>query len=236
MTEAGTIVAGLARGNAQHAPLDWLNFLLADVQGGLGPFLAIYLTASRHWAPGAAGSMLTIAGRASVAARTPMGGLIDRIRWKRGLVAGAAAAVAVAAVTETLLPFPWPVGLAQFGSGVAEAAFPPAIAALSLGLVGARLTARGSAAAKPPATPGNVVTPALSGIAGLRPPASRRSRLIDPRAIDHRVARGGDDGHAREPGTVGGLSTILTCRPLVVFTLSIALFHFANAAMLPLAG
>jgi hypothetical protein len=28
--------------------LDWLNFLIADVQGGVGPFLAIYLLASRH--------------------------------------------------------------------------------------------------------------------------------------------------------------------------------------------
>src|SRR5579875_1571127 len=101
--------------------LDWLNFLLADVQGGLGPFLAIYLTASRHWAPGAAGLMLTIGGLATVAASTPLGALVDRVRWKRAVVVGGAFCVAVAALAEALFPHPWPVGLAQLGSGIADA-------------------------------------------------------------------------------------------------------------------
>jgi hypothetical protein len=35
---------------------------------------------------------------------------------------------------------------------------------------------------------------------------------------------------------VGGLGVIFSCRPLLLFTVSITLFHFANAAMLPLAG
>ena len=60
--------------------LDWLNFLLADVQGGLGPFLAIYLIGSRHWSPGAAGVMLTLGGLATVAANAPLGALVDRVR------------------------------------------------------------------------------------------------------------------------------------------------------------
>jgi hypothetical protein len=34
-----------------QAPLDWLNFFLADVKDGLGPFLAIYLLSSQHWDP-----------------------------------------------------------------------------------------------------------------------------------------------------------------------------------------
>ena len=35
--------------------LDWLNFFLADVKDGIGPFLAIFLTSSQHWDPGRAG-------------------------------------------------------------------------------------------------------------------------------------------------------------------------------------
>jgi MFS family permease len=234
---------------AAQPPLDWLNFLLADVQGGLGPFLAIYLTASRHWAPGAAGLMLTIAGLATVAASPALGGLVDRVRWKRAIVVAGAVAVALAAMTEAILPRPWPVGVAQLGSGIADAAFPPAIAALSLGLVGrAAYTARvGRNQAYNHA--GNVATAALSGIAGwlIAPVAvlwavtlfSAASiaavLLIEPGAIDHEVARGADDGR-REDGSVSSLRALFCSRPLLLFTLSITLFHFANAAMLPLAG
>ena len=235
---------------AAQRPLDWLNFLLADVQGGLGPFLAIYLTASRHWQPGAAGLMLTIAGLATVAASPALGGLVDRVRWKRAIVVAGAAAVALAAVMEAILPQPWPVGVAQLGSGIADAAFPPAIAALSLGLVGrAAYTARvGRNQAYNHA--GNVVTAALSGVAGwlIAPVAvlwavtlfSAASiaavLLIEPGAIDHEVARGADDGRGREDGAGGGMRALFGSRPLLLFTLSITLFHFANAAMLPLAG
>jgi MFS family permease len=231
-------------------PLDWLNFLLADVQGGLGPFLAIYLTASRHWAPGAAGLMLTIAGLATVAASPALGGLVDRVRWKRAIVVAGAAAVALAAMTQAILPQPWPVGVAQLGGGIADAAFPPAIAALSLGLVGrAAYTARvGRNQAYNHA--GNVFTAALSGVAGwlIAPVAvlwavtlfSAASiaavLLIEPGAIDHEVARGADDGLGQEDGNVSGMRALFGSRPLLLFTLSITLFHFANAAMLPLAG
>jgi MFS family permease len=241
---------GASGARASNRPLDWLNFLLADVQGGLGPFLAIYLTASRHWDPGSTGLMLTLGGLATVAASLPLGGLVDRVRWKRTIVVAGSAVVALAAMTEAIFPRPWPVGLAQLGNGVADAAFPPAIAALSLGLVGraAYSTRVGRNQAYNHA--GNVVTAVLSGIAGwLIAPVSVlwavtafsvasiiAVLLIDPRAIDHILARGADDGHGREPGAAGGLRTLLTCRPLLLFTLSITLFHFANAAMLPLAG
>ena len=66
-------------------PLDWLNFFLADVKDGLGPFLAIYLLSSRHWEPGEIGVVMMIAGVATVAARTPFGALIDWTRWKRAI-------------------------------------------------------------------------------------------------------------------------------------------------------
>jgi hypothetical protein len=56
---------------------------------------------------------------------------------------------------------------------------------------------------------------------------------IDPQAIDHAEARGAD---AKHPGGRGGLALLWHCRPLLIFTLSISLFHFANAAMLPLVG
>jgi hypothetical protein len=56
--------------------------------------------------------------------------------------------------------------------------------------------------------------------------------------IDHSLAGGldnNDDGdeHRKSPS---GLRVIFECKPLLVFTAAITLFHFANAAMLPLVG
>jgi hypothetical protein len=41
-----------------RAALDWVNFLLANVKDGLGPFLAVYLLASRHWDAGRIGVVM----------------------------------------------------------------------------------------------------------------------------------------------------------------------------------
>src|SRR5271165_2369707 len=105
-------------------PLDWLNFFLADVKDGLGPFLAIFLMSSQHWDAGRIGIVLTIAGVATVVARGPGGALVDAVRWKRTLIAVSAAAVACAAVTMALFPTFWLVAIAQALSGSADAIFP----------------------------------------------------------------------------------------------------------------
>ena len=55
-------------------PLEWLNFFLADVQTGLGPFLAAYL-ASSGWNPGSVGYVLTLGGLVGVAMQTPAGAI-----------------------------------------------------------------------------------------------------------------------------------------------------------------
>ena len=114
-------------------PLDWLNFFLADVKDGLGPFLAIYLLSSRHWDPGEIGVVMMIAGIATVAARAPFGTLIDWTRWKRALVVIAAVTVAVGAVAMSLFPNFWVVAAAQAVIGSADAVFPAAVGAISLG-------------------------------------------------------------------------------------------------------
>jgi hypothetical protein len=68
--------------------LDWLNFLLADVQTGVGPFLAIYL-AGYKWNEESVGLALTVGGVAGILMQTPAGGLVDAVRSKRGLVSAA---------------------------------------------------------------------------------------------------------------------------------------------------
>jgi len=62
--------------------LDWLNFFLADVQTGVGPFLAIYLAGYR-WNEESVGLALTVGGISGILMQTPAGALVDRLRSKR---------------------------------------------------------------------------------------------------------------------------------------------------------
>jgi len=59
--------------------------------------------------------------------------------------------------------------------------------------------------------------------------------LVPARAIDHDRARGLHDGGA-DHDQPSGFRVLLTCRPLLTFAACAVLFHFANAAMLPLVG
>ncbi len=230
------------------AALDWLNLLLADVNGGGGPFLAVYLLATRHWDAGRIGLVLTISGLATVLVRAPIGGLVDAVRWKRTLIALAALVVGGAAAITALLPaFPLVV-MAQVATGVADAVFAPAVAAVSLGIFGrAFFTARiGRNEAFNHA--GNVAAAVVAGIAGylIAPVAVlwvvaalsiaciATAYWLDAGAIDHMLARGADDGAAvHQPPT---LRALFANRTLLLFSAAITLFHFANAAMLPLLG
>lgn len=232
------------------APLDWLNFFLADVRDGLAPFLAVWLLTARHWDEARIGLVLTVMGLAGLLAQTPAGAWIDRTRAKRSTVVAAAAVVAVTTMLVTLVPSFWVVLIAKGAMGAAASVFAPALAAISLGLVGQRWLAARIGRNEAFNHAGNVMVAVLAGLAGwLIAPAAPfwlvaitagcsvvAVLAIDPRRIDHRAARGLADGRAvaEQGDQPSGLQVILTCRPLLVFTLCFTLFHLANAAMLPL--
>src|ERR1700744_6509933 len=77
--------------------IQWLNFFLADVQTGLGPFLAAYL-ASSGWNPGRVGYVLTFGGLVTVAMQTPAGAAIDAVHRKRALLAASLGVLVAGAV------------------------------------------------------------------------------------------------------------------------------------------
>lgn len=115
--------------------LTTLNFLMADVRDGLGPYLAIFLQ-GRQWSPVDIGLVLMIGGIAGMIATTPMGAFVDATRRKRLVTIGAGLAVTAACVAIYLFPNFWIVSLAQVLTGAVGAVIPPAIAAITLGLVG----------------------------------------------------------------------------------------------------
>jgi len=234
---------------ANRAPLDWLNFFLADVKDGLGPFLAIFLMSSQHWDAERIGIILTIAGITTVVSRAPAGALVDGVRWKRTLVAISAMAVAIAAVTMALVPAFWPVAIAQMFSGAADAIFPSAVAAVSLGIVGRKMFTRRIGRNEAFNHGGNTITAIVAGIAGYLIAPSAVLWIIaglalasifavfavKAAAIDHDIARGAEVGdHGKYEAN--GLQVLRKNRVLLLFTAAVTLFHFANAAMLPLVG
>ncbi|MGA7807068.1 MFS transporter [Bradyrhizobium sp.] len=235
--------------------LDAANFFLADVRQGLGPYLAIYLLTEQKWDEARIGIVMSVATIAGILAQTPAGALVDAVRAKRLAMAGAALIVTVTSLLLPLLPSFWPVAISQGIANAAEVVFPPALAAVSLGVVGhSAFTARiGRNETFNHA--GNAVAAAVAGVAaygfgpqvvfyllGMMSVASLVSLLAIPeRVIDHDLARGldGDGGDAdarRESEQPSGFTILLTCRPLLVFAVCVLLFHLANAAMLPLVG
>ena len=82
--------------------LDGLNFFLADVRDGLGPYLAIYLLTVQHWDEASIGVVMSVAGIAGIVAQMPAGALVDATRFKRGVIVVAALVVTLGSLT---LPF-----------------------------------------------------------------------------------------------------------------------------------
>jgi MFS family permease len=231
-------------------PLDALNFFLADVQGGLGPYLAVYLLTVRQWNEAEIGIVMSIGGVAGIVAQMPAGALVDAIRVKRTLIAAAAFTVTVLALALSVLTGFWSVAMTQIATGISGAVFGPAIAAISLGIVGHRGFARRNGRNQAFNHAGNAVAAGVAGVSAyLFGPgavffllaamalASLASVLAIPAdAIDHEIARGLPDGKKHDDEQPSGLAVLLTSRPLLIFTACVVLFHLANAAMLPLVG
>ncbi|SEN72022.1 MFS transporter [Bradyrhizobium sp. OK095] len=229
--------------------LDSANFFLADVRDGLGPYLAVYLLTEQHWDEARIGLVMSISTIAGIVAQTPAGALVDATRAKRLVMVVAAIMVTSASLSLPLFPSFGPVAISQ---GVAQAAavvFPPAIAAVSLGIFGHAAFTRRIGRNETFNHAGNAVAAALAGLSAywfgpnvvfyllaIMAVASLVSTLAIPeRAIDHDLARGLDDADTQSEQP-SGLAVLLTCRPLLIFAICALLFHLSNAAMLPLVG
>src|SRR5262249_31831329 len=115
--------------------LDALNFFLAGMQAGFGPFVAVLLAAEK-WTQQDIGYVLTVGGIAALLRQLPGGGLLDAARAKSFLVALGALVVALSALALMLWPILPVVLVALVLQGLTGGILGPAIAAISLGLVG----------------------------------------------------------------------------------------------------
>jgi predicted MFS family arabinose efflux permease len=227
--------------------LDGLNFFLANVQAGVGPFLAIYL-AGYGWNEQRVGIALTVGGIAGILTQMPSGALVDRLRSKRALIAAGIMALAVGALLISLIPTFWSVMSAQVLIGGMSSIFGPAICAVSLGIVGRQLFDRRQGRNLAFSSTGTVVAAVSVGLLGhfisnrsifffvlaCAIPTLLALLIIRPNEIDYERARGGKKGET--DAKPAGARALLKDRPLLIFLVCAVMFHFANAAMLPLLG
>lgn len=233
--------------------LEATNFFLADVQTGLGPFLAAYL-AGAGWNPGRVGVALTIGGIVTVLLQTPAGAVVDRVRSKRSILVVGSIVLAIGAVVLSLSVEPWAVYSSQLLIGGAGPFLGPTLAAITLGLVGRQLFDRQFGRNQGYNSAGNVACALLIAAvsrqfgnraifiaaAVLTIPTVACVLLIRPGDIDYRLARGGPESAGNEPKNGDNpesvWTTLLHDRVLLAFFICAFLFHFANAAMLPQLG
>jgi len=226
--------------------LDWFIFFLADVQTGFGPFVAVYLT-TQKWTQVEIGSVLSIGGLISLIGQMPGGAIVDAVRSER-LVAGlAVATIGTSALGYALWPI-FPVILTAAAlHAAASCVLGPAIAAISLGLVGPLAIGERLGRNARFASLGNGTAAAVMGTCGyllssrsvflvtfvLAIPTLLALSRIREHEIDVAHAHG---AVAREESEVSATSvlSLMRQRPLVIFAGSILLLQLANAAMLPL--
>lgn len=227
----------------------WLNFFLADIRDGLGPYVAIYLVTTHNWNAHQVGVTLTVMSVTTLIAQTPLGAWIDSTTFKRLSIALGALLIGIATLSTMLFPTFYVVVGAKILMGLGAAIFPPAIAGITLGLMGRRFFTRQVGRNEAANHAGNVVSASLAGgMSYLISPvsifymgmvASVASIIcaffLKNKDIDHDLARGLDHkkGDVLRPAK---LKSLWESKIFLYFTFCIFLFHFANAAMLPLMG
>ncbi len=238
--------------------LDWFIFFVADVQTGFGPFVSVYLT-TQHWTQVDIGLVLSAAGFVSLIGQMPGGALVDAARSERMVAAIAIVAICISALGYAVLPIFPMVLSASILHSLASCVLGPAMAAISLGLVGHAAIGQRFGRNARFASIGNGLAAAAMGACGyllsaravfvvtvlLLGPALVALRMIVPAEIDPERAHGApptralsrpkraSGGRTRPPTKAGAL---MQNRTLLIFAGCLLLFHLGNAAMLPLMG
>jgi MFS family permease len=228
-------------------PLLAINFFMADMQSGIGPFVSVFL-AQRGWETGLIGTAMTIGNIAGMLITTPVGGLIDTSNHKRAWVIVPGVAVVAASSIILLWQNFWAVAGSQVATAIAGAAIVPAVTGITLGMVGQKGFNRQNGRNQAFNHAGNMVGAAASGFLGWQlgyfsvfllaavfgAVTVACVFMIPPDAIDQRTARGWkEDDPESQPHA---LTVLLKHKTLLVLGLALAVFHLGNAAIVPLYG
>ncbi len=229
--------------------LDWFTFFVADVQTGFGPFISVYLTGQK-WTQTDIGIVLAAGSFASLLGQVPGGAIVDAVRSERFAAAVALIAIALSALAYAALPYFPSVFIASVAHSLASCVLGPAIVAISVGLVGYRSISTRLGRNARFASLGNGIAAAAMGACAyffstrviflvtfvLLMPALISLYAINNDEIDPDRAHGLLQREKSPRFNESDWGRMLKNRPLIIFALCATLFHFANAAMLPLMG
>ena len=224
--------------------LDWMNFFLADIQTGFGAFVAFYL-AELGWQKQLVGLVLSVGTIAGLIAQIPGGALVDAVSWKRAVAALGITMIAISALIYALVPSFTLVFIAEILHGLTGGLITPAIAAISLGLVGrGAMSVRTGRNYRYDAA-GNALTAGAMGLAGQYLAKSAiflgAAALCIPALIALSLIRSNEIDYVRARNAGIGKRTVNFARifdlgknlKLYLFAACIFLFQFADASMLP---
>lgn len=219
------------------------SFFMADVGGGIGPYLSVWLRDHAGLDAERIGTVLSAGSVVGALCATPAGHLVDRTGHPR-LMLGLACALIVAG-TLALIPAHafWSVALAQAVVSAGGALGGPGITGLALAVVGKTGFPRQQGTNEAANHAGNVASNLLIGtlstliglfaafaVLALTAAATVLVLLLIPAAsVDPARMRG------REPDTPGdpGLG-LLQNRRLIRLLAGVSMFHLGNVAMLPM--
>lgn len=240
-----------ATGRAQTA-LQALNFFMADMQAGIGPFLGVFLQ-QKGWTAGPIGTVMTAGGIAGMIMTIPAGAFIDHTEKKRLVVIVTGICTVLASFLILLSQSAWLVTVSQIATAIAGAAIGPAVAGMTLGIVRQKGFNAQNGRNQAWNHAGNMIGAGLSGwlgwqfgmpaifyLAALFGVLAIVSVLMIPESsIDHRAARGlegkGDAG-SQGAGQAEGFQALLRNKPMLILAAALGCFHLGNGAMLPLYG
>ncbi|WP_271300105.1 MFS transporter [Sphingomonas sp. CV7422] len=231
--------------------LQALNFFMADMQAGIGPFLGVFLQ-QRGWTSGPIGTVMSAGGIAGMIMTVPAGAFIDHTEKKRLVVIVTGICTVMASFLILLSQSGWVVTVSQVATAIAGAAIGPAVTGMTLGVVRQRGFNAQNGRNQAWNHAGNMIGAGLSGFLGWKfgmPAifylaaafgvlAIISVLMIPERAIDHQAARGLENGEDDDDGKSGGqaegFKTLLANKPMLILAAALACFHLGNGAMLPL--
>ncbi len=138
-----------------------VNFFMADIGGGMGPFLSTWLTGAEHWPPGRIGIVLSAGLIAGMLLATPAGALIDRIGRPRAMLAASCVMIMGGTLAMFVVHGLWPILAAQVIVAGGGALGGPSLIALTMATIGKDGFPRQQGINQAATHAGNVVAAAL---------------------------------------------------------------------------